>query len=62
MSRLVFQVVRSEGGWAVEHLGAYSHRSPEKAVAAAAANRLARDALMSGQAVQVRIEGEAGYV
>jgi hypothetical protein len=61
MSRLIFQVVKLEGAWAVEHQGAFSNRSLEKAVAVASANRLARTAIAGGQAVQVRIEGESGY-
>ncbi|MEI7932513.1 MAG: DUF2188 domain-containing protein [Alphaproteobacteria bacterium] len=61
MSRLIFQVVKLDGAWAVEHQGAHSNRSVEKAVAVAAANRLARTAISGGAAVQVRIEGESGY-
>ncbi len=61
MSRLIFQVIKHEGAWAVEHQGAYSNRAIEKAVAVASANRLARNAIATGAAVQVRIEGESGY-
>ncbi len=61
MSRLIFQVIRHDGAWAVEHEGSYSNRSVEKAVVVASANRLARNALNGGAAVQVRIEGESGY-
>jgi hypothetical protein len=61
MSRLIFQVIKHEGAWAVEHQGSYTNRAAEKAVAVAAANRLARNAIATGAAVQVRIEGESGY-
>ncbi len=61
MSRLIFQVIRHDGAWAVEHQGSYSNRSIDKAEAIASANRLARTALSGGAPVQVRIEGESGY-
>ena len=61
MSNIIYQVVRHDGAWAVEHEGRYSNRTPEKAIAIASANRMARAALGAGRLVQVRIEGESGY-
>ncbi len=61
MAPLIFSVVQHDGAWTVEHEGARSNRSPEKAVAIASAHKLARAAITVGRAVQVRIEGETGY-
>jgi hypothetical protein len=62
IARAVFIVAPVEGGgWAVEHQGALTNRSSDKAETIASAHRLARAAMSGGQAVQVRIDGEAGY-
>ena len=61
LSPLIFQVVQHDGAWSVEHRGAYSNRSPNKAEVVASATKLARAALSIGQPAQVRIEGETGY-
>jgi hypothetical protein len=61
IARAVFIVAPVEGGWAVEHQGSFTDQSPDKAEVTASAHRLARAAMSSGQAVQVRIDGEAGY-
>jgi hypothetical protein len=58
---LIFQVIQHDGGWWVEHDGKRSNRSLDKAVAIAAATRLARAAAGDGRPAQVRIEGETGY-
>ncbi len=54
-------VTRHDGGWAVEHEGAYFGHSTDKEVAKAAANKLARQMLDGGRACQVRVSGELGY-
>ena len=61
IARAVFIVAPVEGGWAVEHSGGVTDRSSDKAETIASAHRLARAAMSAGQAVQVRIDGEAGY-
>lgn len=61
MSHLIFTVVRSDGGWAVEHQGAQSNRSIDKNEAMASASKLARAAMGAGQMVQIKVEGESGY-
>jgi hypothetical protein len=61
MSHLIFSVVRSDGGWAVEHDGERSNRSTDKNEAMASASKLARAAMSKGQLVQIKIEGESGY-
>lgn len=61
IERTVFLVSPRAGGWAVAHDGGFSHWSTDKAEACASANRLARQAMDHGQAVQVRIDGELGY-
>lgn len=57
----IFRVVESDGGWSVEHDGAVSNRSRDKADAVAAATRLARAAIGIGQSAQVRIQGESYF-
>ena len=59
--RTIFTVCSVTGGWAVEHDGVVTEPSPDKAVAQASAAKLARAAMSDGEAVQVKIEGEAGY-
>jgi hypothetical protein len=61
IARTVFIVAPVEGGWAVAHDGGFTDQSPDKAEATASAHRLARAAMSTGLAVQVRIDGEAGY-
>jgi phosphotransferase system HPr-like phosphotransfer protein len=61
MPPLIFRVVQQDGAWSVEHEGALSNRSPDKAVVIASATKLARAAISAGRPVQVRIEGETGY-
>ena len=62
MERTVFNVLRHEGQWAVEHNGVFSAHSHEKDVAKAAANRMARAAQEMGRICQVRIIGEQGFL
>ena len=57
----IFRVVQRDGGWSVEHQGRLSNRSLDKAEVIASASKLARAASATGQAAQVRIEGETGY-
>jgi hypothetical protein len=59
--RIVFTVVRHAQGWAVEHGGEISDQTPDKDVAKAAANKLARAAQDAGQLCLVRVTGEHGF-
>jgi len=61
MALLVFSVIRSDGAWAVEHEGAHSNRSRDKAEVMASASKLARAAMTQGRMVQIKVEGESGY-
>ncbi|MHB8529563.1 MAG: DUF2188 domain-containing protein [Caulobacteraceae bacterium] len=61
MPPLIFRVILHDGAWSVEHDGAYSNRSHDKAVAIASATKLARASVAPGQPAQVRIQGETGY-
>ena len=59
--RVIFTVIRHPSGWAVEHDGELSDVTPDKEVAKAAANKLAREALDSGRPCLVRVFGEHGF-
>ncbi len=61
LPRAVFTVAPHEGGWAVEHDGAFFDESPRRDEVLASANRRARAAIDSGRPVQVTIRGEAGF-
>lgn len=61
-SRAVFTITRNRELWAVEYLGEYFDHSADKSEARAAANKRARQAQDAGQACQVRVIGEAGYL
>lgn len=61
IARTIFVVAPVEGGWAVGHDGGFTDQSSDKAEVTASAHRLARAAMSNGMAVQVRIDGEAGY-
>ncbi len=60
-SRLIFTVVQRDGGWAVEHGGAYSDQSRSREEVMASASRRARAANASGALSQVVIQGDSGY-
>ncbi len=60
-TRLVFTVAPYQGGWAVEHDGAYSDASSSKEEVKAAANKRARASQDSGHPCQVRVSGEGGF-
>ena len=62
LARIVFTVTRDRELWAVEHLGEYFDHSIDKSEARASANKRARLAQDAGQACQVRVSGEAGYL
>jgi hypothetical protein len=59
--RAIFTVARVDGGWAVEHDGAFSDHTQDKEEAKAAANKKARAAQDRGQACQIRVSGEHGF-
>lgn len=51
--RAVFTVTPHDGGWAVEHEGAYLDPSPRREEVVASASRRARTALALGRLVQI---------
>ncbi len=61
MALMIFSVVRDDGAWAVEHEGARTNRSRDKAEVVASASKLARAAMTQGRLVQIKVEGETGY-
>jgi hypothetical protein len=61
MAMMIFSVIRNDGAWAVEHDGAFSNRSRDKAEVMASASKLARAAMTQGRMVQIKVEGESGY-
>jgi hypothetical protein len=60
--RTVFTVTRDRELWAVEHLGEYFDHSIDKSEAKASANKRARESQDKGNACQVRVSGETGYL
>jgi hypothetical protein len=60
--RATFTVTRDQDLWAVEHLGEYFDHAIDKSEARASANKRARQAQDRGQACQVRVSGEVGYL
>jgi hypothetical protein len=62
VARSIFTVTRNRDLWAVEHLGEYFDHSMDKSEARASANKRARQAQDAGQACQVRVSGETGYL
>jgi FAD/FMN-containing dehydrogenase len=59
--RETLTVIRHEGRWAVEHLGAFSDHTLDKEEAKAAANKRARALQDVGRPCQVRVSGEHGF-
>ena len=62
LARSIFTVTRDGELWAVEHLGKFFDHSQDKSEARASANKRARSAQDAGQACQVRVTGETGYM
>ena len=59
--RQIFTVTPHEGGWAVEHDGAFTDYSISREEVMASASRRARGASSAGELTQVVIRGESGY-
>jgi hypothetical protein len=59
--RAILTVLRHAGSWVVEHDGEHFGHSPDKEIAKAAANKLARQMQDNGRACQVRVTGDLGY-
>ncbi|MBO9706604.1 MAG: hypothetical protein J7521_00190 [Caulobacter sp.] len=60
--RIVITVCRNDGLWAVEEAGLFFGASPDKDIAKASAARRARERIGEGQACQIRVAGENGFV
>jgi hypothetical protein len=60
-ARLIYTVAPYQGGWAVEHDGAYTDASTSKEEVKAAANKRARASQDAGHPCQVRVSGEGGF-
>jgi hypothetical protein len=59
--RLIFTVTPHEGGWAVEHDGAYSDMSGSRDEVMASASRRARAVSAAGGLTQVVVKGEPRF-
>lgn len=53
VDRAIFTIIPHEGGWAVEHEGAYLAPSRTREEVVASASRLARAAFAQGRLVQI---------
>jgi hypothetical protein len=59
--RLIFTVTPHDGGWAVEHEGAFSDQSGSRDEVMASASRRAREVSAAGGLTQVVVKGEPRF-
>ena len=59
--RTIFAVMPHQGGWAVEHEGAFTDQATSKDEVMASASRRARAANAKGELTQVVVHGESGF-
>lgn len=60
MSRVVYEVVEHDGGWAYRSDGVYSETFPNHDAALKAARRVAREQRAPGEAAEIQFEGPDG--
>jgi hypothetical protein len=60
MTKLVYQVVEHDGGWAYRADGVYSETYPDHAAALAAAQRAAREQRVADEDIYIQYEDENG--
>jgi hypothetical protein len=60
MTKVVYQVVEHDGGWAYRAEGVYSETFPSHAAALAAAQRVAREQRASDEDTYIQYEDESG--
>jgi hypothetical protein len=61
MSKMIYKVVKRDGGWASENSGTYSEKFPTREVARKAAKQAAREQAIPGNTTAISFEDDKGH-
>lgn len=60
MSKIVYEIVEHDGGWAYKAVGVFSETFPSHDLARAAAERAAREQVVAGDTIGISYEDKDG--